>query len=123
MPKINELKILVVEDMPEDRLIYERIIKCASLVFCDSEESMYIEIAKQDFNIIIMDVGLPGSKDGVQLISELKTHDAYSKIPVICITSHVFKSVKEKVISAGAMAYLTKPLNRQLLINTIENLS
>jgi len=67
-----------------------------------------------------MDIGLAGSKDGIEMTKDLKANQKYFKIPVICITSHVFIKQKEIVKQAGAEDYLTKPLRKTELIEIIE---
>lgn len=120
MPDSNEFKILVVEDTAEDITVYQKILKEYSLTFCDSEKSIYEELNNDNCNLIVMDIGLAGSKDGIEITKELKANEKYFKIPVICITSHVFIKQKETVLNAGADFYLPKPLRKAELIDIIE---
>ncbi|PKL82307.1 MAG: hypothetical protein CVV24_10720, partial [Ignavibacteriae bacterium HGW-Ignavibacteriae-3] len=104
----------------EELAVYKKILKEYSITFCDSEKSIYEELNKSNFNLILMDIGLAGSKDGIEMTKDLKANQKYFKIPVICITSHVFIKQKEIVKQAGAEDYLTKPLRKTELIEIIE---
>ena len=43
---------------------------------------------KTIFQLIIMDIGLPNSKDCLTLIKELKVNKVFLNIPIVCITSY-----------------------------------
>ncbi len=75
------------------------------------------------FDVILMDISLKGSKNGIQLIKELKRKETYKNIPVVCLSAHVFYQDKQNAINAGADMYLTKPVDNKLLIQTLLNLT
>ena len=60
----DNFKILIVEDEEISRNLYRLWLKDYNLSFCDSEESMYDKLSRNNFQLIIMDIGLPNSKDG-----------------------------------------------------------
>ena len=95
------------------------MLKNFNLTFCDSDETMYKKLAEENFQLIIMDIGLPNSKDGLTLIKELKRSEKFSKIPLICATSYDTQELKDKTINAGADEYLVKPIPKNILINII----
>ncbi len=71
--------------------------------------------------IIVSDIMLPGM-DGLTLCSRVKSDPLTSHIPVILITALSEDKQKIEGIEQGADAYLTKPLDMQLLSSTINNL-
>ncbi len=113
------LKILIVEDEEISRNLYRMWLKNYDLSFCDSEKSMYDTLSDKIFELIIMDIGLPGSKDGLALIKELKVNKDFLKIPIVCITSYDSNDQRTNVLNAGADVYLVKPVSRNILIDII----
>ncbi|HET9296301.1 MAG TPA: response regulator [Candidatus Binatia bacterium] len=65
---------------------------------------------------LILDVQMPGM-NGLD-VQERLTRDGKT-IPVIFITAHDEVEVREKALSIGAVAFLRKPFNDQLLIKTM----
>ena len=119
MDKENSFKILVVEDDEISRSIYQLFLKNFDLTFCDSDKTMYERLAEDNFQLIIMDIGLPNSKDGLTLINELKSCEKYFKTPVICSTSYDTAEQKINALKAGADVYLAKPVSKEMLTNVI----
>ncbi len=118
----DSFKILIVEDDEISRNIYRLFLKNFDLTFCDSDENMYKELSKENFQLIIMDIGLPNSKDGLTLIKELKSSEKYFKMPIICATSYDTAEQKINALNAGADAYLSKPVTKEILVEAIAKL-
>jgi FixJ family two-component response regulator len=65
---------------------------------------------------LILDMQMPGM-NGLEVQERLvKTGKA---VPVIFITAHDEVGVREKALAAGAVAFLRKPFNDELLIKTM----
>lgn len=94
-------------------------LKNYDLSFCNSEKSIYDKLSDKIIKLIIMDIALTGSKDGLSLFKELKSSEKIFKIPIICATSYDTYELKAIAIKAGADVYLTKPVLRNNLINMI----
>jgi PAS domain S-box-containing protein len=65
---------------------------------------------------ILMDIQLPG-KSGYEVTREILT--IYPKIPIIAQTAYAFNDEREKILEAGCVAYITKPINADTLYETI----
>ena len=70
----------------------------------------------QDFAIILMDVQMP-LLDGHKATALLR-EKGYKK-PIIALTAHALKEDHDKCIEAGCNYFMTKPIQRKDLINTI----
>jgi FixJ family two-component response regulator len=66
---------------------------------------------------LILDVQMPGM-NGLDVQDRLATSG--NSIPVIFITAHDDVGLREKALAAGAVAFLRKPFNDDLLIRTLE---
>ena len=67
---------------------------------------------------IILDVRMP-EIGGLELQQRL--NDTGSKMPIIFMSAHQDSETREKALKAGAMAFLQKPFEDQLLIETIHS--
>ena len=115
-------KILLVEDDNDSIKIFQRMLNEYQLDFCESEISLYNKLSENNYDLILMDIGLAGSKDGIQLIDQLKKDKKYSSIPIVCITSRAYPAQETLAMNAGADAYVTKPVNKTKLISIINRI-
>ena len=65
---------------------------------------------------VVLDVQMPGL-NGLQVQEQL-TRSGY-RFPVIFITAHDDPAVREQALAAGALAFVRKPFNDELLIKTL----
>lgn len=116
-------KILVTEDDVENQKFLQLVLrKNFDIDICDSEQSFFQLLDKKKYDAIIMDITLKGGKSGVEIIRELKKKSSYKNIPVVCLSAHVFSQDRIKAKEVGVDAYLTKPVENQLLIKTLQKL-
>jgi len=114
-------KILVVDDKPNNLLVYERVLSPLNLdvvkAFSGYEA---LEIAyQQDFFLILLDVQMP-VMDGFETAELILDHPKTKNIPIIFITAIAKESVfKFKGYTSGAVDYLTKPINDSILLSKV----
>ncbi|MDA3860371.1 MAG: response regulator, partial [Melioribacteraceae bacterium] len=82
-------KILLIED----DLLFQRTIKILLkksylIDVCGSAEEFYKNYSSNKYDLIIMDISLLGSKDGLQLTREIKKMPIFINTHVLCITAH-----------------------------------
>jgi FixJ family two-component response regulator len=65
---------------------------------------------------LILDVQMPGM-NGLDVQNRLTTDG--NKVPVIFITAHDEVGIREKALTGGAIAFLRKPFDDELLIKTL----
>jgi signal transduction histidine kinase len=73
------------------------------------------------FDLILMDCQMP-ELSGYEAAQEIRKHsdDAIRKIPIIALTAHALQGDRERCIDSGMNDYLTKPLDKILLMETID---
>ncbi len=117
-------RLLVVEDDYENQKFLEIFLKRKfDLDICDSADTFYALIEKSKFDIILMDISLRGKKDGLQLTKELRQNEKYKNIPIVALSAHAFQKDKENAYQAGVDAFLTKPVQNEVLLETLVKLS
>jgi DNA-binding NtrC family response regulator len=73
-------------------------------------------IVKESFDIIVLDVKMPGM-DGIQVLAEIKR--LALDLRVILLTGHLSLTEEETGLQEGAFAYLFKPVPIQKLVSVI----
>jgi len=116
-------RILVVDD-EEDIVALVRIRLEAEgyevLVASDGQQAL--DTAKKEMpNLIILDLMLP-KIDGYKVCRMLKFDERYKKIPIILFTARSQSSDKDLGMEVGADAYLTKPFDSKVLLDSIKRL-
>lgn len=120
--KGRQIRILLVEDNPGDvRLIQEMLKENGGTQFklehCDSLSDGLKKLQKENFDILLLDLGLPDSK-GIDTLT--KVGDQVKEIPVVVLTGLGNKEVGIKAVQEGAQDYLIKgQISRNLLVPVI----
>ena len=114
--------ILLVEDVPLNRDLMVQILEehFHILQAEDGRQGLNMAIEKKP-DLVLMDLSLP-EMDGWTVVQKLKNHPATKKIPIVALTAHAMMGDKEKAMSLGFDAYLTKPIDERLLFRTIRKL-
>ncbi len=112
-------KILLVDDEREFvQTLSERLLMrdMGSTVTYDGESAL--DLIKEDKpDVMILDLKMPGI-DGIDVLRRVK--ETQPEIEVIILTGHGSEADREKCMNLGAFAYLQKPVDINLLSNTIK---
>lgn len=122
MSEEKKPKLLIVEDDFENQKFLQIFLRRKfDLETCDSAEGFYKKIGESDFDLILMDISLKGKKDGLQLTKELREREKFKNIPVIGLSAHAFQKDKDNAYNAGVDVFLTKPVQNEVLMETLLN--
>jgi FixJ family two-component response regulator len=101
---------------------FQILLKSASLECCvfDNVEEFLCNWRKMLDDFLILDIHLP-EIDGCDLLDYLEKRNL--KIPVIVITADDQPESRSSSDKYGVIAYLTKPVDSEILINLINNQS
>jgi len=118
--KIDYL-ILIVEDDGINQTTIERFInrKYNSLV-TDSYNGLMEILQNKKVDLILMDISLKDSKNGLEITKELKALKEYKHIPIIAATAYASEHDRKAVMAAGCDDYLAKPFLRAQLLDKID---
>jgi len=114
--------VFLVDDDGSVRKALRRVLVASGFqvkVFADSMEFLDA-VAAQQPDCLVIDLHMPGLT-GLDVLRQLIHLDP--RAPAIVITAHDEPDTREQCISAGAKAYLCKPLDAEVLIDTIEQVS
>ena len=115
-------KILIVDDEKEIReLVRETVmIDNFEILEADSGDNAYNIILKEQPDLIILDVKMPGTLDGVSLTRKLKSESQTMNIPVILLTAVPIELDRDSRLNPDAIFY--KPFSPMDLLDRISNL-
>jgi CheY-like chemotaxis protein len=116
-------RVLVVEDDPMNlELVTELLQQEAYQVLAAASGEIGLRLtAAERPDLILMDLQLPGMT-GYEAIRRLKANPATAAIPVLALTASAMRGDDRKARETGADAYLTKPLDAQILRETLRRL-
>jgi len=126
---VDAQRVLVVEDQPYNQALISEMLKLSGYVvelICDGR-SMLSAISSPLVtqptlpDLILMDIQLP-EVDGLELIRQLKAHSVWQQVPVVAITAMAMPGDRDRCLAAGADAYLSKPLDLDNVIATLQSL-
>ncbi|MCF8331549.1 MAG: PAS domain S-box protein [Bacteroidales bacterium] len=114
-------KALLVEDDETSMILITQNLKDAGMEVIGARNGKQaVEYCDDyDIDIVLMDVKLP-VMDGYEATGEIKKN--HPDIPVIAQTAYAMRGDKEKAIQAGCDEYVSKPINKENLINLINKL-
>jgi len=111
-------KILIVDDIPENLLVLEKILKKvdADVVKAANGNLALAATLEHNFALIILDVQMP-DMDGYEVAEILKLDERTATIPIIFVTAIDRNEAKElKGYDTGAVDFIFKPLNDFILL-------
>lgn len=121
LPDDSRLPVLVVEDEPETRLLYDKYLRGTPFkpIPAGSIRQAREQLRRHPVVAIVLDVLLP-DEPAWQWLAELKRAEATSKLPVL-IVSTVEDS--RKALALGANDYCIKPLRRSWLLDRLQRVT
>ncbi|MDB4936306.1 MAG: hypothetical protein JWP87_3278 [Labilithrix sp.] len=112
-------RILYVEDAPQNRDIVRRYLSGDfEIIEAEDGEEGLDRASRELPDLVLMDLSLP-RMDGWETTRRMKANPALRHIPVIAVTAHAGQDERTRAREAGCIEYLTKPLERDVLIATI----
>jgi DNA-binding NarL/FixJ family response regulator len=124
---MNDMKpgstpVVIVEDEPRLRQVFEEFINEAEGFYClgslETAEQAINEIPRMAARVVLMDIHLPG-KSGIDAVKDLKRR--YPELLIIMLTVHQDDEVIFQALKAGANGYLLKKSAPDELIEAIQD--
>lgn len=115
------IRVLIVDDRPENLLAMENLLESPDIVILRAEsgaDALSI-LLLQDVALVLLDVQMP-DMDGFEVAELMRSNARTKAIPIIFVTAiskekkYVFKGYK-----SGAVDYLFKPINPNILISKV----
>ncbi len=112
------MRILYVEDNPANVSLVKRVAREHELVnYIDGEDALR-NFAKDNPDLVLMDIQLSGRLSGLDVVRELR-QQGYT-VPIIAVTAYAMIGDRERCLAAGCDDYMAKPLPIPDLIRLFE---
>ncbi len=133
MKQPKDIRILLVEDNPDDVELTLRVFKKYNIinkiiVAKDGEEALEILFnsrkgvpEEERPDLILLDLKLP-KVDGLEVLHQIKSHPRTQPIPVVILTTSKEESDLIKSYKLGVNSYIRKPVNFDNFIEVIRQL-
>ena len=114
--------MLLVEDNPFNQKVASKFLGRwgASTVVTDSGEESLEEIKNKNFDVVLMDLQMPGM-DGYETARAIRTMEGsyFKNLKIIAMSADALGDVKEKVDNAGMDGYMSKPFDPDQLLSLL----
>jgi len=124
--QFNGQHILVAEDNTINQMVISGLLKKlnlkTTLVNNGQQAVDYYQQPETPVDLILMDWEMP-EVDGVtasRMIRQWEKDQNLHSTPIIALTAHALAGYEEQVYDAGMQQMLTKPINKDLLIQTFD---
>ena len=118
-------RVLLVEDNSVNRTLALRILQKRGFRVSMAVDGKQALAAHQSshFDVILMDVQMP-IMDGFEATAEIRKREQVTgkHVPIIALTAHAMKEDRDRCLSAGMDAYVTKPIRPDELFRAIHEL-
>ncbi len=120
---MGKLKILAVDDDPVTLLLIEKKLNRQGYVIetAKSGKEAVEYISEQPYDVILTDLMMPGSIDGIGVLDAVKRR--YENTHVILLTAHASVDTAVEAMKKGAADYLQKPINFDELMIRLERIN
>jgi len=119
--RLDGKRILIVDDSVDNQLFISKVLKIAGadVDVADNGQMAIERMKKQKYCICLMDIQMP-VMDGYEAAGEMRKLGC--QFPIVALTAHAFKDVRQHCIQSGFNDYLSKPINRNDLIERISRI-
>lgn len=114
-------RILVAEDNPANLELMREILDLQGHEIVEARDGgEALRRAEEDRpDLILLDVNMP-VMNGYEVLQHLRADPQLASTKVLALTAYAMRGDREKALQAGFDGYLTKPIDVQTLVQSIE---
>jgi PAS domain S-box-containing protein len=116
MSTTDPIKVLVVDDLPDKRLVYKTILEepGQEIIAVESGSEALRRLLQDDFAVILMDVNMP-IMDGFETAALIRARRRCAHTPIIFVTSHTDEVHALRGYATGGVDYVLTPVVPEIL--------
>ena len=117
----QSIHVAVLDDEPAIRIALSRLLKANDMVVTThpTAKQFFESLALQIPHCLVLDLQMP-EISGLGVLSYLSQQRF--RVPTIVITGYDEENSRQDCMNAGALVYLLKPLDAELLVDTIKKI-
>jgi CheY-like chemotaxis protein len=112
------IKVLIVDDSLESRVLLGRILKksfAVDIIEAEDGNVALEKIQKENPDVVFLDYEMP-SLDGKEMLKKVRSIRAYRNLPIAIVSSHSERDLVKELVSYKIIAYLVKPLSADYVV-------
>jgi signal transduction histidine kinase/DNA-binding response OmpR family regulator len=122
----KSLRVLIAEDNPVNQMLAVRLLQRQghSTVIAANGRKALAALEMQEFDLVLMDVQMP-EMNGFEATAAIRQEEQTTgrHIPIIAMTAHAMKGDKERCLTAGMDAYVSKPITPDELFRAVAKIA
>lgn len=121
------LSVLVADDSPINQEVAAGLLEMSGhrvRAVCDGNEAVRA-FEEEPFDVILMDVEMP-EMDGMaatEAIRRIEQLGGRARTPIVAMTAHAIKDVRDRCLAAGMDSYVSKPVRPDELLAALESVA
>ncbi len=118
------IRALVVDDsLALRRSVMYALQRLTDIVCVESQDGADAlrKFSQGKFDIVLTDINMP-VLDGLKLIRHLRSDAKNAHVPIIVISTESADADRDRALKLGANAYLIKPVQAQVVLDTVKKL-
>jgi CheY-like chemotaxis protein len=114
-------RILVVDDMPDNLFLMNGLFEDRYEVVqaASGREALQVVMSANPPDMVLLDIMMP-DMDGYEVLRRIRQHTPTANIPVIFLTALATQQDERLGMNLGAVDYLTKPVDPELVMQRVE---
>ena len=115
-------KILIIDDDNRNIFALSAVLKAKGYQVVSSPsatDGIALLQKAPSIKVVLMDIMMP-DMDGYEALAEIRKNNQLSGVPMIAVTAQAMQGDREKALAAGADAYVSKPVNVDILLQLLE---
>ena len=114
-------RILVVDDTPDNLFLMNGLLEDRyDVVQANSgREALEVVLGSEPPDMVLLDIMMP-DMDGYEVLRRIRQHTPTANVPVIFLTALATRQDERLGMDLGAIDYLTKPVDPELVIQRVE---
>lgn len=120
---IGNIKVLLAEDVVENRYLVKMILQNHPVTFDEASNGKEVIdlLLINKYDVLLLDIQMP-IKSGIDVLHWINLNKEFKPKHVIALSANARREDMENYISLGCTDYLSKPIDKKLLRNIIESL-
>ncbi|MDC0708973.1 response regulator [Stigmatella sp. ncwal1] len=121
---MTQIKALVIDDsLAMRRSLMHALQRLGGVVCTEAEDGAdgLKKFTQGDFDLVLTDINMP-LMDGLKLISHIRQTAENREVPIVVITTEGAVADRERAMALGASAYLVKPVQSKVVLDTVKEL-
>jgi adenylate cyclase len=121
LAEVKVPRILVVDDMPDNLFLMNGLFEDRyEIVQASSgKEALKVVMSARPPDMVLLDIMMP-DMDGYEVLRRIRQHTPTANIPVIFLTALATQQDERLGMDLGAVDYLTKPVDPELVVQRVE---